>query len=104
MESLAGEQKLCFQGGGPIGFDEFQITVFVGAVDFVADDGVTDVREMDANLVGSAGFGFGFDQGERAIVEDETVQNTKRGEGSGSVGMGGLFQVDFRGSDDALAQ
>ena len=95
MEGLARKEQLGFKGQGPIGVDKFEITIFVGAVDLVADDRVPDMCEMDANLVGSACFWLGFDEGERTLVEGETVQDAKRGKGREAVGMDRLFQPDL---------
>ena len=103
MEGLAREKELCFQGGGPIGFDKFEVTIFVGTVDFVTDDWVSDVREMDADLMGSASFWFGLKQGERAITVGKPLNEPERGEGLGTVGMNGLLQIDFRGANNSLS-
>jgi len=77
VKSLARQQELGFQQRGPVGFNEFQVTVFIGTVDFIADDWIPGVGKMDPDLVGPAGFGFGFDQGEWVAAESETGQDTK---------------------------
>ena len=104
MEGLARKEEFCFQGRSPIGFDKFQVTIFVRAVDFVADDRISGMCEMHTDLMGSTSFWFGFDQGERTVAQSETVQDTKRGEGRGSVGIDGLFQIDLRWANDSLPQ
>src|SRR5580700_5989164 len=71
VESLATKEELGFEGRGPTGFDEFQVTIFVRAVDFVADNGMPGICEMDPDLVGSTRFWFGFDQSERTVVQSE---------------------------------
>ena len=64
VERLAGKKKFHFQGRSPIRFDELQITIFIRPVDLVADNRVPKIGKMHANLVGSAGFRFGFHEGE----------------------------------------
>lgn len=55
VEGLVGEDELgALLGGEPV-FDEGEVAVFVGAVDFIADDGVAGVGQMDADLVFAAG-------------------------------------------------
>ena len=52
---MVGEDELgALLGGEPV-FDEGEVAVFVGAVDFIADDGVAGVGKMDADLVFAAG-------------------------------------------------
>jgi hypothetical protein len=63
MERLARKEKLGLQGGSPVGFYELEVAVFVWTVDFISDNGVSGVGQMDADLMSSTGFGFGFDQG-----------------------------------------
>ena len=42
---------------GQTSLDEGQITILVAAVKFVADDGMAEMREMDAELVLATGAG-----------------------------------------------
>jgi len=46
-------------------FDERQIQILVAAVELVADDGMAEVREVDADLVFAPGAGFYPEQGKR---------------------------------------
>jgi hypothetical protein len=46
---------------------------------------------MHADLVGSACFGFGFNESEWAFAVGEAVQDMKGSEGRGTVRMNGLF-------------
>src|SRR5476649_766332 len=43
--------------------DEREIQILVAAVKFVADDGVAEVREVDADLMFAAGAGFQAEEG-----------------------------------------
>jgi hypothetical protein len=47
------DEALALFGGQPV-FDEVEIEAFVSAVKFVADDGMTEVGQVDANLVFTA--------------------------------------------------
>ena len=58
---------------------------------------------MHADLVGSACFGFGFNESEWAFAVGEAVQDTKGSEGRGTVGMNGLFQINFGRANDSLS-
>jgi hypothetical protein len=42
---------------GQAAFDERKVTILVSAVDFIADDGMAKVGEMDADLMFAAGAG-----------------------------------------------
>ena len=42
---------------GQTSLDEGQITILVAAVKFVADDGVAEMREVDADLMFATGLG-----------------------------------------------
>ena len=64
MQRLARKKKFLFQGRSPIRFDELQVTIFIRPVDLVAYNRVSKIGKVDANLVGSAGFRFGFHESE----------------------------------------
>ena len=53
MQGMTRQEKATLQFISPTGFDEAQIKLLVGAIDFVADNRVAEVRQMDADLVGS---------------------------------------------------
>lgn len=59
-----GEEEFLGEVVGPAGFDEFEVGVFVGAVDFVTNNGMTGVGEVDADLVHAAGLWQGLDKRE----------------------------------------
>ena len=50
-----GRRSLRCEFFGPAGFDEAQIELFVRPVNLVADQRVTEMREMHADLMGAAG-------------------------------------------------
>src|SRR5271166_1008463 len=81
MQGLTGKKKFSFQSRSPIRLDELQVTIFVRAVDFVADNWVSEVGEVYANLVGSAGFRFGFYEGKLLLLVLEPVQDPERSKG-----------------------
>ena len=91
MEGLAREQKFSFQSGSPIRLDELQVTILVRAVDFITDNWVTEVCEVHADLVGSAGFWFGFYEGELLFLVLEPLQDSERSKGWIAVGVDRLF-------------
>jgi len=49
--------------GEPI-LDEGQVTILVAAVELVADDGMAEMREVDADLMLAAGAGYEAEQAE----------------------------------------
>jgi hypothetical protein len=104
VEGLARQKKLGLERRGPIGFDEFEVTVFVGTVNLVADNRMSDVGEMNPDLMGAAGLGFGSNQGVRLLSAFKSVQDAKGSEGRVAVGMDGLFQPDFGGLHGPLPQ
>lgn len=95
MEGVSREKKLGFQFRGPVGCDEFEVTIFVGAVDFVADDRVSSMCEVDADLMSAPGFWFGFDQRKWSALACESFENTAGRERWVSIGMNSLFEPDF---------
>ena len=57
MEGVVGKNQLrSLRFRQPV-FDERQITILVAAINFVADNRMAEVREVDANLVFAAGAG-----------------------------------------------
>jgi len=68
VERVAREEQSLCQGRGPAGADELQVALRGGAVDFVPDDRVAGMREVDADLVGAAGDWFGGEQREPVPV------------------------------------
>ncbi len=55
------------------------------AVEVVADDGVAEGLEMDADLVGAAGFDFDFDEGEGAVCGGYALDDVDVGNGTAAV-------------------
>jgi hypothetical protein len=105
VQGLAGKKKFSFQSRSPIRLDELQVTIFVRAVDFVADNWVSDVCEMYANLVGSAGFRFDFYEGELLfLLVLEPVQDPERSKGWITVGVDCLLQPDPGWQNGSLPQ
>ena len=54
MERLAGQQQLALVLRGQPIFRQRQITVFIGAVKFVADNRMPAISEVDSNLMFSS--------------------------------------------------
>ena len=76
----------------------------VRAVDFVADNWVPEVGEVYANLVGSAGFRFGFNEGKLLLLVLEPVQDPERSKGRIAVGVDRLLQPDPGWQNGSLPQ
>jgi len=55
VQGVVGQEEAGALGVGEPAFDQGQIQVGVAAVEFVAHDGVAQVREMDADLMFAAG-------------------------------------------------
>lgn len=52
---MEGTSELCCESGSEAGADEFQIEGAVARVKFVAEDGVSQMGEVDADLMGASG-------------------------------------------------
>ena len=101
---MAIEQELLGESGCPTGFNEFEITVFVRAVDFVTDDRVAGEGEMNPDLMGATGVGFAVEQSKLAVAVLETVGYPEPGTGWVAGGMNGLFEPDFARRNGSLAE
>ena len=104
MQGLARQEEFGFQFRGPIGCDEIEITILVGAVDFVADDGMSDLGKVNSDLVGPAGSGFRGHKSKRVSIPQQATQNAKIGEGRVPIRMHGLFKPYFRWANRSLAE
>ena len=60
-----------------------------GAVEEVADDGVAERLQVDADLVGAAGFDLDFGKGEGAVGCGEALEGVDVGDGGAAVGAAG---------------
>ncbi len=58
VERVAVEAEDALVLLGPAFGDEFQVEIRIGAVDFVSDDGMADMGEVDAELVQAPGVGL----------------------------------------------
>ena len=92
------------EGGCPAGFDEFEVAVFVRAVDFVTDDRVAGEGEVNPDLVGATGQGFAVEQSKLAVTVFEAVGYPEPGMGWVAGGMDGLFEPDFARRNCSLAE
>jgi len=97
VEGVPRKQEPLFEGRRPSGANEFQVTAFVGTVDFVADDGISGMREVDADLVHATSLGKGPDEREAAAggrIERKTALHAEIGRGARSFGMDRLLEVN----------
>lgn len=100
MEGVPGQQKALFEVRSPSGFNEVEVTGFVVAVDFISDNGMGRVGEVDTDLVHSAGDGTRLD--ERKTVWGgleyflKLFEDFKMREGICSVWVDRLFEPDRR--------
>ena len=104
VQGLTRKKKFSFQSRSPIRLDELQVTIFVRAVDFVADNWVSEVGEVYANLVGSAGFRFGFYEGKLLLLVLEPVQDPERSKSWIAVSVARLLQPDPGWQNGSLPQ
>lgn len=107
MESLAVEPQAGLKGRSPTGFDELEVAIFVGAVDFVAHDGVSRVCEVHSDLVHAPCARRRLDEG-KAVggigLRVESGERLKGRKSRAAFGMDALFEPDFGGGSGALAQ
>lgn len=95
MKGVAGVEEACGQGFGPASADEFEVGRGVGAVEFITDDGVADVGEVDADLVEAAGLWGALDEAERAGGGVEAgFDPADAGEGGSAGGNNALFEIN----------
>jgi len=94
VQGVAGEEKAFGERGRPAGADEFQVAIGRGAVDFVADDRMSPMGEMDPDLVGAAGEGLRGDKGKGISVAQGPGQDAKAGVSGGTPGMHGTLEMD----------
>ena len=95
MESVAGQVEALCQGGGPTGLNKLQVTILGRTVDFIPDDGVAGMGGVDADLVGSAGEGFGFDQRKKTEPVFEFFENAKLRPRHRTARVDHALEVDF---------
>lgn len=97
MQGVPWEKKHALELFRPAGFNEAKIELFVGPVDFVSDQGMSKVSEVDSDLVGAAGarncpndreFFVGF------ICPEEPFFDTQPGHRRGPAWMNDLLQPD----------
>ena len=81
VEGVVGEDELGALGFGEAVGDEIDVEVFVGAVNFVANNRVADVGKVDADLVFAAGMGLDFEETERGVVIGEFTEEFPTGFG-----------------------
>ena len=74
MQGLSSKAR---QGGPRRGRQAGRLGLEAGAVDRIAEQGVAGMGEMDANLMGPAGFQPAFDQaGGRLAILSQNLSNT----------------------------
>jgi hypothetical protein len=74
---------------------EREVEVFVTAVEFVADDGMAEGREVDADLMLAAGMRQDPHQGEILAIALEAAFHEEIGVGLGAVGTNAIFDHDL---------
>ena len=94
MEGLVGQNELGALLGGESAFDEGEVAIFVGAIDFIADDGVAGVGEVDADLVFAAGLRPDVEEGIGLAFAGETLLDGVFGDGGGAVRADAVFDYD----------
>jgi len=67
MQSMEGEEQASALFIGKPVFDEREIQVFVATVEFVADNGMSDVGQVNPDLVFAAGVRHDAKQSERPV-------------------------------------
>ena len=108
MECVSGQEELGLNFLAPAFFDELEVKLFVGAVDFVAYDGVPMEGEVHPYLVGASCERGAENQSEVGSVGGAFFPAVQNGEVCNClrpIGMRALFEVDFgRESGDLTEQ
>lgn len=107
MKGVAAQKQACLESGSPTGGNEIEVTVFTGAVEFIAYDAVSTGLKVDSDLVHATGLRAGTEEGEGGSVgggEGEAPKDCEVGDGRGAIGMNGLFEPDFGGDVEAFSE
>ena len=81
---MSWQQESLLELMSPSNFDETQVQLLVGAIDFVTDNRVPEVRKVDANLVGPPRAREGADNGKLPLGSsspNESLFHPKFGHG-----------------------
>jgi hypothetical protein len=82
--------------GEPV-LDQGEVAVFVEAVEFVADDGMAEVGEVESELVFASGDGEELEPGEGSFGTLEEVEHLEMGGCRGAIGSDGGLDGDGAG-------
>ena len=104
VEGVAWEKETGCEGRCPAGADELKVALWGGAVDFVADYRMARVGEVDPDLMGAPGEGFGRDQCKLSLRPPDPREHAKPGLRARSPGVDSALQVDGRLSNLAEAE
>ena len=94
VEAVVFSYKTIALLGSQAALDEIEVIVFVFAVNFVADDGMAEVREVDADLMFSAGDENHAQQSKAAISATEGVKGEDLRRCRQAVGSDTIFDGD----------
>ena len=97
VQRMSFQQKPVPKGFGPTGFNKFQITSLVRAVNFVTDQRMARCREVHPNLVHPPGAGRGAHQCETARRRGGFLnqrEDFEAGLRAAACGMNALFKPD----------
>ena len=83
--------------GGEAALDEFQVERLITAVNFVADERMPDVGEVDADLMLAPGAGPDFQQAERARLALKDTKELHLGHGGCAVRTNTILDRDDAG-------
>lgn len=107
MERVTRKEKLSLQFCRPTGFNKLKIKLFVRPINFIADDGVPEMREMHPNLMCPSGAGDGPDNREparRVVWPNEPPHDPELRYRRRAAFVDHLLEPDARGGEFALAR
>ena len=104
MQRMAREAKDALVLLGPAFGDELEVKKRIGTVDFIADDGMADVGEVDAKLMEAACVGLEAEEGNFDGWQGTAVPTTHSQPPELGAGFGGFAALRIVGRDDAAAQ
>jgi len=82
VQGVAGEDEARLLLRGEATFNEGKVGVRDEPIQLVPDQGMADVREVDADLVLAAGVGPGLDEGESTLGPEESPNHEPTSQGS----------------------
>jgi hypothetical protein len=91
---MSGQEQFLFELICPTRLDKTQVTLFVGTIDFIPDDGIAEMRQVYSDLMRSSRDGTTADEGKGNSVSGKALENVEVSRRWFSLGMNALLEPD----------